>query len=42
VHYYKKIKDMDDRCLKVVFNPVNRKIVTAHFDRKMTKKGCKK
>lgn len=38
VHYFKRIKNNGDKCLKVVLNPISNKIVTAYFDRKMTKK----
>ena len=41
VHYFKRIKDRDNRCLKVVLNPVFNKIITAYFDRKATKKDVK-
>ena len=41
VHFFKRIVDFAGRCLKVVFNPIKKLVVTAHFDRNMTKKGCK-
>jgi hypothetical protein len=41
VHFFKQIVDFAGRCLKVVFNPIKKLVVTAHFERKMTKKGCK-
>ncbi len=40
-HYFKQIEEAENRCLKVVFNPTNLKIVTIYFDRNMRKKGCK-
>lgn len=42
IHYFKKIEDKEHRCLKVVVNPATKRIVTAYFDRKMTKRGCTK
>ena len=42
IHYFKKIQDNEYRCLKVVVNPVINRIVTAYFDRRMTKRGCTK
>jgi hypothetical protein len=40
VHYFKRIESSGDKYLKVVLNPISNKIVTAYFDRKMTKRGC--
>lgn len=40
-HYFKKIVDFANRCLKVIVNPINKIVVTAFFDRKMTKNDCK-
>ncbi len=40
-HFFKPIDEFSNRCLKVVVNPTNLKIVTAYFDRNMRKKGCK-
>jgi len=40
IHFYKSIIDASNKCLKVVVNPVNEKIITAYFDRNMRKKGC--
>lgn len=40
-HFFKSIDALSNRCLKVVVNPENLKIVTAYFDRNMRKKGCK-
>lgn len=39
-HFFKTIDEFSNRCLKVVVNPTNLKIVTAYFDRNMRKKGC--
>jgi len=41
VHFFKKIIDFGSRCFKVVFNPLKKLVVTAYFDRKMTKNDCK-
>lgn len=41
VHFFKTIKEYEDRCLKVVVNPKTRKVITTYFDRNMRKKGCK-
>jgi hypothetical protein len=41
IHFFKKIAEFAGRCLKVVFNPIKKLVVTAHFDREMTKKDCK-
>lgn len=41
VHFFKKIFDLAGKCLKVVVNPIKNLVVTAHFDRKMTKNDCK-
>lgn len=41
VHFFKKIVKFAGKCLKVVYNPIKKLVVTAHFDRKMTKKRCK-
>jgi len=41
VHYFKLIAEFFNKCLKVVFNSLNKVIVTAHFDRNKTKKGLK-
>jgi len=40
-HVYGSIDEYNSRCLKVVINPLNSVVVTAYFDRKMKKKGCK-
>lgn len=40
-HFFKTINEFSKRCLKVVANPKNRKIITAYFDRNMRKRGCK-
>jgi hypothetical protein len=39
--FYKTIDEYDARCLKVVFNPIKKLIITVYFDRGMRKKGCK-
>ena len=41
VHYFSSIIDSDNRCLKVVINPTTQVVITAYFDRKRRKKGCK-
>ena len=41
VHYFSTIHRNEERCLKVVVNPVKYLVVTAYFDRKMRKKGCR-
>ena len=41
VHYFSTIAENEDRCLKVVYNPLSKLIVTVYFDRNMRKKGCK-
>jgi hypothetical protein len=41
IHYYKTIIDNDNRCLKVVINPIKKLVVTTYFDRGMRKRGCK-
>ena len=38
VHFFKKIIAFNKQFLKVVYNPITGIIVTAHFDRKITKK----
>lgn len=40
VHYFASIIEHDNRCLKVVINPVKQIVITTYFDRKMKKKGC--
>ncbi len=40
-HFFKKIVNFGSRCFKVVFNPLKRLVITAYFDRKMTKNDCK-
>jgi hypothetical protein len=40
-HYFSQINHAGFRCLKVVFNPKENRIITAYFDRNMRKKGCK-
>ena len=41
VHVYGTIKEYNNRCLKVVVNPLKSLVITTYFDRKMKKKGCK-
>ena len=41
VHFFKKTIEFAGKCLKVVVNPIKNLVVTAHFDRKMTKNDCK-
>jgi hypothetical protein len=40
VHYFTRIFENDNRCLKVVLNPVSMVVITVYFDRTMRKKGC--
>jgi hypothetical protein len=39
VHFYAKIIQNDNRCLKIVLNPLKNLIITVYFDRNMRKKG---
>jgi len=41
INYFSIIDDNESRCLKVVYNPISKIIITAYFDRNMRKKGCK-
>jgi len=41
VHVFAVINEYNERCLKVVINPLNKIIITTYFDRQMKKKGCK-
>jgi len=41
IHFFKKIINFGNRCFKVVINPIKKLVVTAYFDRNMTKNGCK-
>ena len=41
INYFSKIEDNENRCLKVVFNPITKIVITAYFDRNMRKRGCK-
>ncbi|MDO8454664.1 MAG: hypothetical protein Q7S59_08855 [Sulfurimonas sp.] len=41
IHFFKSIEEASNKCLKVVANPKNLKIITTYFDRDMRKKGCK-
>lgn len=38
MRFFKKIIEHNNQYLKVVYNPLSNIIVTAHFDRKITKK----
>jgi len=40
-YYLKTIEENGSRCLKVVYNPLENRVVTAHFDRSLKKRGCK-
>ena len=37
IYYFKKFIKLAGKFLKVVFNPIKKLVVTAHFDEKMTK-----
>jgi hypothetical protein len=41
IHFFKIGEQFSNKCLKVVVNPVEKIIVTAHFDRIKTRKGLK-
>jgi len=41
VYLYGIVHEYNDRCLKVVINPLKNLVITTYFDRKMKKKGCK-
>ena len=41
IHYFGTIHEYGDRCLKVVVNPIKYLIITAYFDRKKKRKGCR-
>jgi hypothetical protein len=41
IHFYKISDAFSNKCLKVVVNPTDKIIVTAHFDRIKTRKGLK-
>ena len=41
VHLYGSINEYNERCLKVVVNPLNGVVITSYFDSKMKKKGCR-
>ncbi len=38
--YFKQIDVADKRCLKVVYNPLDKRVVTVYFDRNMRKKDA--
>ena len=40
-HFFGTIEAYNQRCLKVVVNPIKGLIITVYFDRQMRKKGCK-
>ena len=40
-HYFFTIREYGNRCLKVVINPIKLLVITAYFDRKAHKRGCK-
>ena len=41
IHMYGIVAEYNERCLKVVVNPIKEIIITTYFDRKMKKRGCK-
>ncbi len=41
IHMYGTVYEYNDRCLKIVINPLKHVVITTYFDRKMKKKGCK-
>jgi hypothetical protein len=41
INFFATILENENRCLKVVFNPISKIVITAYFDRNMRKKGCK-
>lgn len=41
MHLYGVVNEYNERCLKVVVNPLKKLVITTYFDRKMQKKGCK-
>ena len=41
VALFSTIEENDNRCLKVVINPISMIIITAYFDRNVRKRGCK-
>jgi hypothetical protein len=41
IHFFKSIKENENRCLKVVFNPLTKIVITCYFDRNMRKRGCR-
>jgi hypothetical protein len=40
-YYLKTIEENGDRCLKVVYNPLENRVITTHFDRSLKKRGCR-
>ena len=41
IHMYGIVYAYNERCLKIVVNPLTYVVVTTYFDRQMKKKGCK-
>jgi hypothetical protein len=41
VNFFAPILESENRCLKIVLNPISLVVITAYFDRNMRKKGCK-
>ena len=41
INLFSPIEENENRCLKVVINPLYKIVVTVYFDRNMRKKGCK-
>ncbi len=41
VQFFSTINEYENRCLKVVVNPISMVVITVYFDRNMRKKGCK-
>ena len=41
VNLFSTIQENENRCLKVVLNPISMIVITVYFDRNMRKKGCK-
>jgi len=41
VNLFLAIQANENRCLKVVVNPISMIVITAYFDRNMRKKGCR-
>jgi len=41
VQLFSTINEYENRCLKVVLNPISMVVITVYFDRNKRKKGCK-